>query len=113
MTQTSPFRQPDAGRLHLEALQLLEQGLVQDAVLRLRQAVDQDPSCAPAWNDLGVILEALGNRRDAVHCYRQALRARPDMDEPRRNLMALAVQTAVSAAFPPPVRARPALAVAR
>lgn len=113
MTQASPSCPATAGQLHLEALQLLERGLVQDAVLRLRQALDADPSCVPAWNDLGVILEALGNRRDAVWCYRQALRTRPGMEEPLRNLLALAAQAAVGAGLPAPVRNRAALAVAR
>lgn len=113
MMQANFPNPPTASHCHREALQLLDQGLVQDAVLRLRQAVHLDPSCAPAWNDLGVILEALGNRRDAVHCYRQALRARPGMEEPFRNLLALAAQAALGAGLPAPVRNRAALAVAR
>ena len=90
---------------------MLQRGLVLDAVLRLRQAVDHGSSGAAAWDDLGVILEALGNRRDAVYCPRRALRAQPAMQEPRRNLLALAAQAAVCAHLPSPVR--PALAVAR
>jgi len=113
MSHANSAHPPTASQCHREALQLLDQGLVQDAVLHLRRAVLLDPSCAPAWNDLGVILEALGNRRDAVECYRRAIRAQPGMKEPRRNLLALAAQAAVCAGLPSPVRGRSALAAAR
>jgi Flp pilus assembly protein TadD len=94
---------------------MLQRGLVLDAVLRLRQAVDHGSSGAAAWNDLGVILEALGNRRDAVYCHQQALRARPGMKAAIRNLMALAIQASLAAhtVLPPPVSAQAATAVAR
>ncbi len=98
---------------HLAGLELLESGRVQDAVACLRRALDLDPANAAVWNDLGVVLEAVGNRTDAVYCYRRALRARPGFEQPRRNLIALALQAAACAPLPRPARARAATAVAR
>ncbi|MCS7044381.1 MAG: tetratricopeptide repeat protein [Bryobacteraceae bacterium] len=104
-----------AAQWHSAALRYLEQGLLNDAVKALRLAVELDPRNARAWNDFGVVLEALGNRRDAVHCYRQALRAAPELEEPKRNLMMLALEASLmrSVEMPRPVRSRAALAVAR
>ena len=102
-----------AARWRLAALALLEQNLAEDAVRALRHAVELNPGDAGAWNDLGVVLEALGNRRDAVHCYRSALRCAPQMHEAWRNLLALAAQAAAQASLPPPARNRAAMAVAR
>ncbi len=90
-----------------------EAGRVQDAVACLRHALELDPANAAVWNDLGVVFEALGNRTDAVYCYRRALRARPEFEQPRQNLIALALQAAACAHLPRPVRARAATAVAR
>lgn len=112
MKQPHVVPPPPASQSHLAGLELLESGHIQDAVHWLRHAVEIDPGNAPAWNDLGVILEALGNPRDAIYCYRRALRARPGMDEPRRNLLALAVQAAALPP-PPPARSRAAVAIAR
>jgi Flp pilus assembly protein TadD len=104
-----------ARQWHTAALQYLEAGRMQDAVIALRRAVEVDPCDARAWNDLGVVFEALGNSRDAVSCYRQALHADPQAGEPKRNLMSLALQASLirSVEMPPPVRNRASLAVAR
>lgn len=100
---------------HAEALTYLEAGRIEDAVRALRTATALDPANADAWNDLGVVLEALGNRRDAISCYRQALRAAPEAAEPMRNLVLLALEASLvrSMNMPAPVRSRAVTAVAR
>lgn len=100
---------------HGAALEYLEAGCMEDAVNALRRAVELDPADSRAWNDFGVVLEALGNRRDAVYCYRQAVRADPQAEEPKRNLMLLALEASLlrSAEMPRAVRNRAVLAVAR
>lgn len=112
MTQPHTHPSPAAAQYHLAGLEFLVSGQVEDAVRWLRYAVDLDPGRASAWNDLGVILEALGNTSDAIYCYHRALQAQPDMDEPRRNLLALAVQAAALPP-PPPAHSRAAVAAAR
>lgn len=104
-----------AAQWHGAALQHLEAGRMEEAVKALRRAVEMDPSDARAWNDFGVLLEALGNRRDAMECYRRALSADPHAEEPKRNLMLLALEASLirSLEMPRPVRNRAALAVAR
>lgn len=113
MTNPLPAHSAPADHWHLAGLELLQSGCVQEAVQCLRRALDLDPACAAAWNDLGVILEALGNTRDAIVCYRRALLAQPRMEQSRRNLLALALQSALAQPLPPPVRSRAAVAVAR
>ena len=104
-----------AAQWHSAALEELETGHIENALRSLRRAVEIDPGAWRAWNDLGVVLEALGNRRDAIHCYGQALRAAPDAEEPRRNLMllALGLSLARSLEMAPPRRNRALLATAR
>lgn len=90
---------------HRQGLELLESGYIEEAVHALREAVEAEPDYAAAWNDLGVVMEALGNARDAVYCYRRALRARPEDAAPRRNLMALALELNFERSMsPPPAR---------
>ena len=115
MTQPARLSPHTAKQWHAAALEHLANDRIEDAVRCLRHAVALDPRAADAWNDLGVVLEALGNRRDAVHCYQQALRTRPGMKEAVRNLMALAMQSSLAAptVLAPPVSARAATAVAR
>ncbi len=48
----------------------------EDAVRALRLSVELDPELDAAWNDLGVMMEALGNGNEAVRCYRRALEVR-------------------------------------
>lgn len=112
MTRSDQTLPSSPAECHLAGLESLESGRVHDAVRLLRRAVDLDPGLAAAWNDLGVILEALGNPCDAVYCYRRALLALPGMAEARRNLFALALHAAATPP-PPPVRLRAAVAVAR
>ncbi|GIU75543.1 MAG: hypothetical protein KatS3mg004_2630 [Bryobacteraceae bacterium] len=104
-----------AAQWHSAALEELESGHFEEALRSLRRAVEIDPRAWRAWNDLGVVLEALGNRRDAIYCYGQALRAAPDAEEPRRNLMllALGLSLARSLEMAPPRRNRALLATAR
>lgn len=68
---------------------------MEEAVAWLRQAVSEDGENSQAWNDLGVVMEALGNPTPAVVCYRRALEIRPDHQEARTNLFTLELQTLV------------------
>ena len=81
-----------ARQMHREGVMALEEQRMEDAVLSLRQAVELDPSFVSAWNDLGVVMEALGNPTEAVRCYRQALSVQPEQDEAKSNLGMLLLQ---------------------
>ena len=78
--------------LHGLALLAVEQDRIEDAVALLRSAVAESPGNAAAWNDLGVVMEVLGNPRRAVECYALAIGADPAHMEARSNLIALGVQ---------------------
>lgn len=78
-----------AGSSYRKALGALETGRAEDAVHHLRQTVTLDPEHANAWNDLGVLMEALGNHHEARRCYEAALRVNPDMFEAQSNLSLL------------------------
>ena len=71
------------------ALDALEAGRAEDAVHSLRATVGLDPHHAHAWNDLGVVMEALGNHHEAQRCYEAALRANPNLVEAQSNLSLL------------------------
>lgn len=79
--------------LHRIALEALEMGRMEEAVAGLRQAVREDGDNSQAWNDLGVVMEALGNPTPAVECYTRALEISPFHREARSNLLNLELQT--------------------
>jgi len=79
--------------LHQQALEALENGRIEESVHLLRAAVEQSPSDSQVWNDLGVVMEVLGNPHQAVECYSNALVSHPFHREARANLIALELQT--------------------
>lgn len=80
---------PNAEALYEQAIARLDDGCPEDAVHLFRSAVTVDPSHARAWNDLGVLMEALENHHDARSCYQAALEADPGLAEARSNLCML------------------------
>jgi Flp pilus assembly protein TadD len=70
----------------------MQQGDFWQAASSLRTAIQLEPSLGGAHNDLGVLMEALGNPSEALGCYRMALAADPGHAEARRNLGSLMVQ---------------------
>lgn len=79
--------------LHSLALEALEGGRLEEAVLLLRASVRESGPNSQAWNDLGVVMEALGNPTEAERCYARALDVNPFHREARTNLFALEMQT--------------------
>ncbi len=67
---------------------LLHQGQAKDALQLLSDAVQKDPRQATLWCLLGRCHEALGQRDQALTCYRKALEAQPDSALARRLLAA-------------------------
>jgi tetratricopeptide (TPR) repeat protein len=57
-----------------------------DAVEALSRAISIDPALAGAHNSLGVAYARQGNLDSAVGEWREALRIRPDFEDPRANL---------------------------
>ena len=54
------------------------------ALADLRHALDLDPKHYKASNDLGIVLEAMGSKKEALEAYRKALAVNPFLDETRR-----------------------------
>lgn len=71
------------------AIQSMDSGCAEDAVHLFREAVTLDRTHARAWNDLGVLMEALQNHHEALACYHAALEAQPSLAEARSNLCML------------------------
>jgi len=72
-----------------QAVASMDAGCAEDAVHQFRRAVSLDPRHARAWNDLGVLMDALENHRDALSCYQAALEADPTLVEARSNFCML------------------------
>lgn len=51
------------------------------AITDLRRALDRDPKHFAAMNDLGVVLEAIGAKKEALEAYRKALAVNPFLPE--------------------------------
>ena len=56
---------------------------------RYEMAVAVEPSCAEAWNNLGVLYRAQGDVDAAARCYERALHAKPNFPQACNNLAVL------------------------
>lgn len=54
------------------------------ALVDLRRTLDRDPNHFAALNDLGVVLEATGAKKEALEAYRKALKINPFLAEAKR-----------------------------
>ena len=54
------------------------------ATADLKRALDRDPKHYDAMNDLGVVYEAMGSKKEALEAYRKALAVNPYLSEPKR-----------------------------
>lgn len=71
----------------------------EEAVVLLRAALGLDPRHSSAANDLGVLMEALGNPSEALCYYRSAAEADPEHTEAQINLAALQMQMEMARAL--------------
>ncbi len=69
----------------------LKLGRLGQAERLLRRAVDEDPSFAAAWNNLGVILMERGNTGEAVRIFRRAFATDSGQSEQIRDNLRLAL----------------------
>ena len=54
------------------------------ALADLRHALDLDPKHYKAINDLGIVLEAMGSKKEALEAYRKALAVNPFLEQARQ-----------------------------
>lgn len=85
-----------AKRFHRAGVEALGRNSWEDAVRALRISVELDPDLGVAWNDLGVVMEALGNASEAARCYRLAVAVGAAASEARTNLAMLQLQMEIS-----------------
>ncbi len=79
--------------LRFRAADCVRQDRLAEAEAHLRQAVQSQPGCAEAQNDLGVVLRRRGRLEEAATCFRAARALQPEFLEAQRNLgLALARQ---------------------
>jgi tetratricopeptide (TPR) repeat protein len=75
--------------LHLGELYFLS-GDTRSAFAMLQKSIELNPLSAESFNDMGVVLNSLGDPNHARACFEQALRIFPDYCEARQNLNDLA-----------------------
>lgn len=77
---------PPGPRALLEGEQYLKAGKPNDAIRRLRSAVEYLPKNPQAWNHLGLAYHAAGQPVPAAQAYQQAIQLNPNLPSPRHNL---------------------------
>ena len=78
---------------------LFQDGRLEDAVAALRYALALQPDSSDTWNDMGVVMEALGNPHEAIRCYKRAIAAEPVQIEAQANLRMLMLQLSMAQAL--------------
>ncbi len=68
------------------AVELLDQGMKEEALAQAKQAVKADPTSAVGWNVQGVVNQALGHREETEACYRRAIALDPKDGTPVGNM---------------------------
>lgn len=99
MSEASMARVQAAEACRKHALDLIDAGQTHEGMMVLRCAVECNPRNSRAWNDLGVVLETLGNSMEAVRCYRRAIALEPGRSEARQNLGMLLLQIGMAQAL--------------
>lgn len=65
---------------------LMEQAKWEQALVLYRYYTHSFPRIIVAWNDMGDVYRSLHQRSEAMACYREALRLRPDNPRAKENL---------------------------
>lgn len=78
-----------AATLANEGLLLLRENKNEQAVVRLKEALTQDPTLAEAHHNLGVALIKTGNSNDAIQELSQAAKLKPQLDATRLVLASI------------------------
>ncbi|MHA1508766.1 MAG: tetratricopeptide repeat protein, partial [Promethearchaeota archaeon] len=71
--QKSSFHNADKSISHYQGIKLLEEMKFKDAEDYYFSFVKSHPSNAEAWNNAGVALMSMRNRKDALYCYERAI----------------------------------------
>ena len=72
-----------------------QRGDLLDAIDHYRRELELRPTYVRSWNDLGVTNTEMGRDDQALACFEQALRIRPDMTEAARNAARIHAQRAL------------------
>ena len=62
---------------------------LEEAIALYQQLINQSPQYAPAWHQLGVIMDSLGQIDQAILAYKQALLINPNYAESHNSLINL------------------------
>ena len=65
---------------------LMEEKKADEALALYQFYTKSFPNIIVAWNDLGDVYESKGNKEEAIKCYKQALKIKPDNQRAKENL---------------------------
>lgn len=85
----SAFSGRPSSRMNDKGVQYALDGRFREAELLFRESLKDDPSFAPACNNLGVVLEIFGRREESFAMYSRACLIEPDNDVFRGNFLNL------------------------
>ncbi len=68
---------------------LMEEKKLDKALILYELYTKTFPNIVMAWNDMGDVYRSLNNKSEAIKCYKQALKIRPENQRAKENLKAL------------------------
>ena len=68
---------------------LIEEKKADEALLLYQYYTISFPNIIVAWNDMGDVYRMKNNKEEAIRCYKQALKLRPENQRAKENLKAL------------------------
>ncbi len=81
------FLQPDSVEIRMKLIDaMIKLKQYSEAEAEIRIVLGADQANAPAWNTLGVILLATGEKKRATEAFETALKLQPDYEEAKKNL---------------------------
>ncbi|MEW5759919.1 MAG: tetratricopeptide repeat protein, partial [Candidatus Thermoplasmatota archaeon] len=89
ISRVPDFDLNEAEKLYHEGAKAFKNGSIIKAVELFGEVTNMYPESYKAWGNLGRCYASLGNKKEAIRCYKRALSIEPNYEFAKKNLIAI------------------------